>query len=677
MIDALKHLTELVHGHIIDVRKVDKGQIILVIDYIQRKKAEEINISKIAKISDIQNSNWKENREFVETIMKRLYSSKFISKSELTAVTGLLAGGKDGKLTHVDGSMKYTRMLSNIESFCQQKTPYVYPLFKVHKMSIDELLQINPNHVATEIESRLVVGMSSCQLTRTQVWLEHLLTLLAIFYGKFEFIKDSNDFLIKLEEVKKIAAEERWDWSKYILFTVDVKALYPSVKFDKLVIALQHCFNKCTTWTTDIIDLLIELIIYTLKNQQIYWNMAYYDLNQGIPTGGKHSVPLANIFLSFIFIYSLDTDSQFKQLYVDNIKLWSRFIDDCCGIYKGNITEFKNWFSLLKICFQKYDLDLTCDTDSHTVSNGVVTEKESKKLTFLDLDIFKCDGTIHTTEHRKSTSADKYLVVTSAHPRHTFPGIVKSQLYRLRRLCSRDTDFKVAAKDLEVRCINSGYQSKMVNDILSSANSLSRNLAHVPSHPVKDNVVRLVTLAGSSYVHKFTDFASRMNRILSNSDIRIEVVRCTSSPISRLLFNNGDVISGSGDTVNDQCTACTNGIMNDTGYIKSNVTNRSFKVDTKLNCKNGGIYVADAACSAQYTGKTIHFGVRSREHFVQGSTAVSQHIQTCNRCNNVSDFKLTFVEDYLKRGKYSLLEREFLWNNRIRGSINTQKTLAS
>ena len=218
----------------------------------------------------------------------------------------------------------------------------------------------------------------------------------------------------------------------------------------------------------------------------------------------------------------------------------------------------------------------------------------------------------------------------------------------------------------------------MINDVLISANYLSRNLVPAPTHPVNNNMVaRLLTLAGSSYVKKFTDFASRMNRTLSNSDIRIEIVKCTSASISRLLFNNCNAISNPVVTYGDNCTACRNGIINNTGYVKSNVTNRSFKGDANLNCKNGGIYVADAACYAQYTGKTIHFGVRSTEHFVQGNTAIFPHIQNCDICNNVTDFKLTFVENYLKRGKYTLSEREFLWNDRIRGSINTHKTLAS
>ena len=162
-------------------------------------------------------------------------------------------------------------------------------------------------------------------------------------------------------------------------------------------------------------------------------------------------------------------------------------------------------------------------------------------MTFLDIEIFKCEGMIHKREHRKSTSVNQYLSITSAHPRHTFRGIVKSQMNRLRRLCSRDTDFKEAINGLKLRCFNSGYQRKMVNDILNSAGSLTRNFLAVRSPQMNNELsVRLVTLAGSSYVNKFIQFACRMNRILSDSNISIKIVQCTSASISRLLFNNGN-----------------------------------------------------------------------------------------------------------------------------------------
>ena len=47
------------------------------------------------------------------------------------------------------------------------------------------------------------------------------------------------------------------------------------------------------------IAILVGIIIYTLENQQVIWNEHYHILNQGIPTGAKHCVPLANTFLIF------------------------------------------------------------------------------------------------------------------------------------------------------------------------------------------------------------------------------------------------------------------------------------------------------------------------------------------------------------------------------------------
>ena len=82
-------------------------------------------------------------------------------------------------------------------------------------------------------------------------------------------------------------------------------------------------------------------------------------------------------------------------------------------------------------------------------------------------------------------------------------------------------------------------------------------------------------------------------------------------------------------------------------------TGRRFKVDTNLNCIDGGIYVIDTTCTAQYTGKTIHYGLRSNEHFLHGGTVISPHIQNCYVCNNATDFNVN-------RGKYSLSEREYL-----------------
>ena len=681
--ESLSNLKQLVKSKVLDIRAVDKGQAILVIDYSERKKAEELSVSKIATLCQNQSSNWRENKEFVESSMKSFFQTKFISKEELAAVTGLLAGGKCGKLKNKDGSIKFTRAIDSNELFSQQKTPYVYPLFKAHKLEFRNLLTIMPAEVATKIPSRLVVGMSSCQLSRIQAWLECFLTPLAKYYGTFEYIKDSTDMLIEIEKVKSVATEEEWNWDDFIIFTIDVKALYSSIKFEELKKSLHSCFRSCTTWNEDIIDKLIEIVIYTLENQQIVWNNQYYVLSQGIPTGGKHSCPLANIFMSFIFRDLLTSNNQFKELFIKCVKLWRRFIDDGGGIYKGGIIEFYEWYKVLKAHFQTYGLDLTFQTDAYEITeNGEFVEKERKSINFLDIQIFKVNNEIHTCEFRKETSAKCYLQYNSAHPRHTFPGIIRSQASRLRRLCSRQVDYITAVKELEMRCLNSGYSKSMVNGILGQAINFERNLQihnGSDSKTVNFHTIRLVVLAGTRYEHEFKSFAVRMNSVLKPHEIQIEIVKSTSCSIGQVLFNNFDKPSFQKMCNSPNCVICPNGISECNNSVISSMSGKSYKLNDNLNCDSGGVYVITSGCRQQYTGKTTtSFATRSNEHFYKDkSSTVYLHKQNCNECGNVKDFSINFIEHYHNRGKYTLSEREYLWNSRIKGFLNMNKTLRS
>ena len=52
--NALKRLKTMVREKVIDIRKVDKGQMILIVDYTQRKLIEEANINKIAYLCENQ-----------------------------------------------------------------------------------------------------------------------------------------------------------------------------------------------------------------------------------------------------------------------------------------------------------------------------------------------------------------------------------------------------------------------------------------------------------------------------------------------------------------------------------------------------------------------------------------------------------------------------------------------
>ena len=77
----------------------------------------------------------------------------------------------------------------------------------------------------------------------------------------------------------------------------------------------------------------------------------------------------------------------------------------------------------------------------------------------------------------------------------------------------------------------------------------------------------------------------------------------------------------------------------------------------------------------RYTGKTtVTTGRRYNEHW-RKKTSVKEHMDRCEPKPTAGEVKVQFLENVWDRGKYSLSECEYLWNRRLKGSINIQKTL--
>ena len=118
---------------------------------------------------------------------------------------------------------------------------------------------------------------------------------------------------------------------------------------------------------------------------------------------------------------------------------------------------------MLEDQFNKFDLQLT-----HEISK--------EKLHLLDIEVYIEENKFNTREHRKQTASNSYIKYGSAHPSHCFKGIIKSQMYRLRRLCSKDSDFLSAILELKNRCIDSGYDKDLDESILGRADTLLQRL---------------------------------------------------------------------------------------------------------------------------------------------------------------------------------------------------------
>ena len=249
-------------------------------------------------------------------------------------------------------------------------------------------------------------------------------------------------------------------------------------------------------------------------------------------------------------------------------------------------------------------------------------------------------------------------------------------MYRLRRLCSNDADYKASIESLRLRCYNSGYNQPMVDLILNNAMSLTREFKQ-KSHVVEStNKIRWVVLSGSKFEKEQMNFVKNINSILKEHYIAFEVVKTTGPTLGSQLFNNFDKSNLIEEVCNNKCLVCKIGARGDEDSVVSSVTQKRYYINPNIGCRNSGIYAITCKCIDQYSGKTtITNGGRFKEHCTK-CTSVHSHLQSCKSRPSVSDIKVQFLENVWDRGKYSLSEREYLWNKRLKGNINIQKTIA-
>jgi len=106
-----------------------------------------------------------------------------------------------------------------------------------------------------------------------------------------------------------------------------------------------------------------------------------------------------------------------------------RFLDDIFIIWPHSIEAFHEFLSILNNHEPPIKFKYTINTDT---------------VDYLDTTIFKNEnnnGKLLTRVYFKPTDTHQLLHKESFHPKHTFKGILKSQIIRFHRICLRQKDF--------------------------------------------------------------------------------------------------------------------------------------------------------------------------------------------------------------------------------------------
>lgn len=294
----------------------------------------------------------------------------------------------------------------------------MYPSFKLHKQSEEKIKNKETP------PARFVNNSKFGPLYRLEKWLAPYMTKISRSYCAEEFLLDTDDLLNQINvynnEVSKTPKQLR---KKVYLCSLDVTALYPSIRPNEAMAALKCAFTKDETTPTHTKEAILEFCQLILDNSYIKYEDQCFKSLIGIPTGGCNSRQTADCLLHYMFDTIKGEISLWKF-----IIMFKRFIDDIFCIWQGTIRQFEQLIEKLN--------KLSAPFGIHFGEYSIGSE-----VNFLDVTLKIDDnGLIQYSLYKKPTDSRLYLKTGSFHPRHVFDSVAYSQLLRVSKRNSGDSE---------------------------------------------------------------------------------------------------------------------------------------------------------------------------------------------------------------------------------------------
>ena len=290
---------------------------------------------------------------------------------------------------------------------------------------------------------------------RLGVFLDTLLKPVVQQYCHKELVKDSADFLVELKDMEENVRKKRMR----LIGTLDVDALYPSIRLDLALRALQDALSTVTSFSVEEVQMIIQMAQFCIVNSVVHYRGKWFKSLLGIPTGGPESGSIANLVVYFVLEKVLLVDPRIAPL--NDMVSRKRFLDDLFFGWCGTERQFAVFKGLLNEVGRNHGITFKGDV--------------GKSVDFLDISVdLHLNGKLTTKMFVKPTDATRYLNRRSDHSPHTFASIPFSQFRRAVVLCSNPNE--------KIRCIdyiteklrNSGFKNNEIENAKQKAMALNR-----------------------------------------------------------------------------------------------------------------------------------------------------------------------------------------------------------
>jgi len=445
------------------------------------------------------------------------------------------------------------------------------------------------------IPGRPVISSINCHTTKLSRYVDYHIKPLATKVKSY--IRDTTDFINKLQNIRCVPHNA-------ILATLDVKSLYSNIKHNEGLLALEECLDNRTHKEPS------SKVITTLMNHILTLNNFNFNGRNFLQIKGCAMGTIAAPSYATIYMGKFETQFIYPEIDSDCL-FYARYIDDIFLIYTGGDTKLKQFLK-----------DLNTKHDSIKFDY----ETSTKSIAFLDTLIYIDEKRhLQTTLYTKPTDTHNYLHSKSSHPRHLKDSLPYSQALRLNRICSQKNELDLQCEKLKQQFVKRGYNLKEVHDQINKAVTLKREDTLKLTKHDKNNTNRIPFITTfNSTLPPITDIIHKHWDILKLKPNLEDIFTNPGMLTFRRSKNIKDMI-GSNNILNDRivktkprtktiqpCQPCNHSsslcckYLNSTETFTSNVTNKTYNIYHKTNCKSKNvIYLLECTlCSMQYVGKS-------------------------------------------------------------------------
>ena len=341
-----------------------------------------------------------------------------------------------------DGYISYKEADYLLEN--KPETPKFYALPKIHK-GFDPFPPLRP----------IVSGCNSC-CERISNFVDFHLKKVA--QKNDSYVKDTTDFVRKIQDVELNEGS--------IVVSADVTGLYTVIDHQEGADACREALETRPESEKQRLPSFVisDLVLMILKSNCFVFLGRFFHQIVGTAMGTPMAPSYANIYMGRI---EKEILAEYERKTGLRPTVWLRFLDDIFMVWPHGSEKLQDFIEFMQQFGESKNMR----------TNLKFTFETGSSVPFLDTMVSIDGRRLKTTLFSKPTDAHLYLRSDSCHPPSCTKGLVKGELLRARRICTKDSDFKEAASRMKGYFIQRGFNQEAVEEKIAEVLETPRNEA--------------------------------------------------------------------------------------------------------------------------------------------------------------------------------------------------------